>query len=166
MESLDEAIGAFLTVLRSSWATVRASLVESAGWDGSVLSDWAQANWEMIVEAALSRGDAVALEVYGDGADCNEGSSRVWKPSALPTHAVACLPRATAVKDQLTGQEVHFPPGGLPLSEFVTMAGGDGWYEVKPPFDSVLLVVGGEDVVVRISGLSFSLLPAEPPSAR
>lgn len=161
MEILDKAIGAFLTLLRSSLPTVRASLVESAGWDESVLSDWSQANWEMVVEAAMSHDRSIVLEVYGDGADCNDGSSRVWQPSVLPTHTVACLPLGATAKDQLTGQEVRFPSAGLALSEFVTMAGGSGWYRANPPFDCVLFDLDGKEVVVVISELTFKLLAVD-----
>ena len=161
MDVLDKSVDAFLGLLRTSWSGVRATLVESAGWDESVMSDWMQANWEMIVEAALSRNGAVALVVYGDGADCNAGSSRVWKPSALPTHAVACRPARATAKDQLTGDDVRFPANGLPLSEFVTMADGSGWYRACPPFDCVLLDAGGEEVVVELSELRFALLTVE-----
>ena len=37
---------------------------------------------EMIVEAGLSRDGPITLDVYGPGADCNGGSSRVWRPEA------------------------------------------------------------------------------------
>lgn len=51
-----------------------------------LLDDWLQANWEIIVEAPLN----VFLEPYGDGADCNGASSRVWEPAKLPTHKLMC----------------------------------------------------------------------------
>jgi hypothetical protein len=160
VELLDEALDAFLVLLRTSWHPVKASLVGSAGWDESVVSDWMQANWELIVEAALSRESQISLEVYGDGADCNDGTSRVWRPSSLPTHAVACLPRDTTAKDQLTGQDVPFPAAGLPLSEFVTMVDGSGWFRAMPPFDCALLDVDGREVVVALPDLAFTLRPA------
>lgn len=157
MTALDDAMNAFLTVLRSSWSTVRNSLVESAGWNESVLSDWAQANWEMIVEAALSKDGNVALEPYGDGADCTGSGSRVWKPSAHPTHAVACRAHGATVRDRLTDTVMIFPAAGLPVWEFVTVDEDTGWYRAMPPFDCALFDVDGNDVVVDLSDLSFTL---------
>lgn len=162
MEVLDRAMSTFMALLRSSLPSVRGALVDTAGWDESVLFDWTQANWEMIVEAALSRDGSIILDVYGDGADCNDGSSRVWQPSKLPTHSVACVPRNSLAKDQLTGRTVRFPTGGLALSEFVTMDDESGWYHAGPPFDCVLFDLDGERVVIEVSHLSFTLLRVEP----
>lgn len=159
MQVLSEAIEAFLSVLRSSWSSVHRGLVEAAGWDDSVLHDWAQANWEMIVEASLSRERSLTLEVYGDGADCNEGSSRVWRPERLPTHAVAC--RSTRedclVRDQLTGLDLEIPGAGLQLYGFVSISEA-GWYEASQPFDHALLFREGVALVVSLTDVRFVLI--------
>ena len=162
MRGLDAALDVFLTVLRSSWESVRSGLVDSAGWDESVLNDWAQANWEMIVEAALSREGRVVLDVYATGADCNDRSSRVWRPELLPTHAIAC--RSTrhdgVVRDLLTGQDIESPSTGLRLTEFVALT-PDGWYAAQPPFDNALVDCRGVELVVSLSDVSFVLVEAK-----
>ena len=133
MDVLGEVLRTFLGVLRSSWPGVKRCLIDSAGWDQSVVYDWAQANWEMIVEAGLSRDGPITLDVYGPGADCNGGSSRVWRPEAEPSHLVVCRPaRNCAPADALTGKDVMFPSSGLPLEEFVTMT-AEGRYAAMPP---------------------------------
>lgn len=162
MRSLDVALDAFLTVLRSSWHSVRRGLVESPSWDESVMADWAQANWEMVVEAALSREQRVVLEVYAAGADCNDGSSRVWRPELLPTHAIVC--RTTrpdgVVRDHLSGRDIEAPSAGLRLTEFVAVT-QDGWYRAEPPFDHALVEYDRVEVVVSLADVSFLLLEIE-----
>lgn len=165
MRNLAVALDAFLTVLRSSWHSVRSGLVETAGWDESVLNDRAQANWEMIVEAALSREQRVVLDVYAAGADCNDPSSRVWQPELRPTHAVACRAiRADGVtRDYLTGEDIPMPSAGLRLTEFVTL-NEDGWYRAEPPFDHALVDFDGVEAVVSLAEVSFVLVEAETSS--
>lgn len=162
MRTLDVALDAFLRVLRSSWVSVRKGLVEAAGWDESVLNDWAQANWEMIVEAALSQEQRVVLDVYAAGADCNERSSRVWRPELLPTHTIACrtIRPDGVVRDRLTDQDIEMPSAGLCLSEFVALS-QDGWYRAEPPFDHALVDSDGVEVVVSLSDVEFVLVETE-----
>lgn len=162
MRNLAVALDAFLTVLRSSWHSVRSGLVETAGWDESVLDDWAQANWEMIVEAALSREQRVILDVYAAGADCNDLSSRVWQPELRPTHAVACrtIRPDGPIRDHLSGLNIAMPSAGLRLTEFVTLT-EDGWYRAEPPFDYALVDFDGVEAVVRLTEVSFVLVKAE-----
>ncbi len=165
MRNLAVALDAFLTVLRSSWHSVRSGLVETAGWDESVLNDWAQANWEMVVEAALSREQRVVLEVYAAGADCNDPNSRVWQPELCPTHAVACRSiRANGVaRDHLTGVDIPVPAAGLRLTEFVSLT-EDGWYKAEPPFDHALVDSEGVEAVVSLAEVAFVLVEAETSS--
>lgn len=156
---VDDALLAFLTVLRTSWTSVKDCLV-AAGWDDSASADWVQANWEMIVEAAVSRDVSTVLQVYADGADCNGGSSRVWRPEVAPTHRILCLAKATPVVEMISGKPVNFPPEGLPLDEFVALT--SDWFERCPPFDCVLLSDGDADarpVVVRVMDVTFACSP-------
>lgn len=55
------------------------------GDTNDLLADWLQANWEILVEAGTGK----YISHYGDGADCNGRSSRVWLPEICPTHRVA-----------------------------------------------------------------------------
>ncbi|MCA9680303.1 MAG: hypothetical protein KC464_35065, partial [Myxococcales bacterium] len=63
-----DAVRAFAATLATSWERLEAIARRTS--TGSYLADWAQANWEMIVEGVLPPGEDF-LEVYGDGADCN-----------------------------------------------------------------------------------------------
>lgn len=64
--------------------------VVSEAVSDEILNDWMQANWELLVESRVCQPGLEFLTVYGDGADCNDGSSRVWFPEALATHGVKC----------------------------------------------------------------------------
>lgn len=156
---VDDALLAFLTVLRTSWTPVKDCLT-AAGWDDSASADWVQANWEMIVEAAVSHDVQVVLEVYAGGADCNGDSSRVWRPKMSPTHRITCLPKATPVVEMISGKPMNFPTEGLRLYEFVALT--SGWFERSPPFDCVLLSNGQTDakpIVVRVTDVIFACSP-------
>lgn len=61
------------------------------------LAEWAQVNWEMVVEAVVARTDKVFIDPYGDGADCNGASSRIWMPDAASTHVVSVVYRRADV---------------------------------------------------------------------
>jgi hypothetical protein len=134
-----DAVEAFRQLLCCSWAAV-ARVVEN-DTSGSLLIDWMQANWEMLVEASIPPELGVRLEVYGDGADCNGSSSRVWQPSASPNAAVfARYIGNEPLLDALTGSEVS---GDLKLDSFASMA--SGWPTPEAPFDFVV-VDGGPAV--------------------
>ncbi|MDQ0448834.1 hypothetical protein [Methylobacterium aerolatum] len=63
--------------------------IAEAAADGGkdyLLDDWLQANWEVMVEARTEK----YILHYGEGADCNGTSCRVWLPEILPTHQIAC----------------------------------------------------------------------------
>lgn len=68
-----------------------------------ISDDWHQSNWEIIVEYNLTKmtGNLVILEPYGNGADCNKHSSRVWMPNYIATHRIVCR-----IKD--TGEMLKF----------------------------------------------------------
>jgi hypothetical protein len=156
---LDERVRGFAMFLQAAWPI--ASKISGGAENESLLQDWSQANWEMIVEAALPPG--TFLEVYGEGADCNGASSRVYRPDAVATHVVVCRPRPGAVSmpDQLNLRDV---PGGdemLVLEEFVTMAGS--WYERRPPFDCVLVEKAGCACVFKLDDVQFALEEVTPP---
>lgn len=118
------------------------------------LNDWLQANWEMLVECSFSPLEDVILEPYGDGADCNEVGSRVWKPEALPKFRVICIP----VDDQrfidvLTGNSID----KLALFDSFCTIEND-WIKNSPPFDHILL--RGEDTrVISCKNVSFVAEP-------
>lgn len=153
INEVDSLVRSFARLLTLCWVEVATEAKQSS--TGSYLQDWLQANWEMFVEAALPPG--TFLEPYGEGADCNDQSSRVYRPEALPSHAIVCHPRSTKTEviDQLAGTAVSVDPAGLPLEEFVTMAGT--WYERCPPFDCVLVEDALGPRVFRIEDVEFAL---------
>lgn len=158
---LEAAMDGFLTVLRAGWTSTRA-LAELLETDPEAfLSDWSQANWETLVEAALSGGGRLFIEPYGDGADCNPVGSRIWMPGVASTHAVCCVARSGAsVRDQITGTETDLPPPGLLIDRFATATPG-GWYAEQPPFDHVLAAMSGREVLLRLSDVRFTLRELE-----
>lgn len=156
VQDVNGLVRGFARLLSVCWIEVTTTAKTSS--TGSYLQDWLQANWEMFVEAALPPG--TFLEPYGEGADCNEQSSRVYRPEALPSHVIVCRPRSTKTEivDLLAGTAVPVDSAGLPLEEFVTMAGT--WYERCPPFDCVLVEDAVGPRVFRIEDVEFALGPA------
>jgi hypothetical protein len=157
--SLDDVMRRFAQFLSASWGAASAvattmKQVESAEF----MSDWAQANWELLVETPFREivgfGKAY-LEPYGEGADCNDASSRFSRPSALPTHRIVCRPGDDAsMLDLLTGRSVG--GAGIPLVfDHFAIKSEYGWHEEAPPFDCVLGYEGEQEVLVRIDQIFF-----------
>ena len=153
MKPLDELIEIFRALLNSFWMKMQVFATDVEG--ESMLNDWKQANWELIVESNLFQEEDLHLEPYGEGADYYGDSSRIIRPEALPTHAVCCQSESE-VTDLLTGNMVVFPREGFPIECFVTLR--DGWYYEEPPFDCVLIIKGKEQLVVRIEDVNFELI--------
>lgn len=154
---VDDLIRAFAKLLAGSAVLVQAEAAKTDAPD-EFWNDWVQANWEAFVEARL--GPGLFLEVYGEGADCNGASSRVWMPDAVPTNSVVCVPRngkADAVRDALSGKDVPIPRTGLALEELVALAGT--WYARRPPFDHALVEVGGATHLFKLEDVTFNLAP-------
>lgn len=153
--NVGEQLRAFRQFLNQSWPIANEVL---AGKE-NLLDDWKQANWEILVEAVLVNSREF-LEVYGDGADCNGSSSRVWKPTALNTHAVHVVPiHGPDMVDQLRGTKFSCPSQGLPMDQFVTLSEA-GWYEPEPPFGHVLAVDGDHEKVLLVEDVDFILVKA------
>ena len=97
--------------------------------------DWLQANWEILVESLICISGSEYLEIYGEGADCNELSSRVWRPQSLPTHFI----RVSLIKDTIdvfTDQILKmedFNNIEIMLDQYFSWDGKQ--YSEKPPFD-------------------------------
>ena len=129
--SVDRLIRSFANLLRLCWSEIEQTS-QYVQMD-SYLEDWLQANWEMFVEGALPPG--TFLRIYGDGADCNGASSRVWMPDAVATHQIICLPKTEKMKvvDRLNGGELDFGTTGLPFDRLVTIE--ESKYSESPPFD-------------------------------
>ena len=159
----DDAMRAYARFLNASWdsAWTIATAMEQAE-PGEFMADWAQANWELLVETAFREfagfGDRY-LEPYGEGADCNDASSRVWFPQALPSHRVVCRARgSTPMIDLLTGRKVDATGEPIVFDHFAARS-DDGWHEQAHPFDCVLGYKGEQEVLLRIDEVSFAVEP-------
>ena len=141
--SPDALVRAFARLLAAAWPEVQALAPRA-------VADWLQSQWEMFVEGALPPG--TILESYGEGADCNARSSRVYRPDAISTHRMVCSPRGATVIDRLSGRAMA---GMWPLDELVTLDGA--WYASRPPFDCVLVESG--PYVFHLDDVVFSLAP-------
>lgn len=97
--STNEVILFFRDFLESNLKRVR----DSVGQE--LLDDWLQTNWEILVESKLCTNRTEFLEIYGDGADCNERSSRVWNPNAKAMWQIGILLNYPAL-DEFTGSMI------------------------------------------------------------
>ncbi|MBA3406277.1 MAG: hypothetical protein H0U13_16605 [Gemmatimonadaceae bacterium] len=150
---LNRGVRTFQRLLRLGWQDVSACAA-AAAYDG-ILADWMQSNWEMIVEASLPPADQVRLEVYGDGADCNDRSSRVFLSESTATHRVVCVPRDNVVSADLLGNVPIAGDRKIILDEFVMMR--DGWYYRDEPFDCILVEVADVERVIAAETVDFEL---------
>lgn len=157
---LRRAVFTFIELLRSSWLQVHELAEVVPRRDTSeFLSDWAQSSWEMLVEAAVaaSSGETIYLQPYGEGADCNEVGSRVWRPGVVSTHAVHIVSSSGSdLQDVLTKSTFKLPHGSIPLEQFVTPS-EDGWYRPEPPFSHVLIYLDEIEKVVPVVDIEFFL---------
>jgi hypothetical protein len=153
---IDAAIRRFSEFLRTNWELVR---TERGGDFEDWWCDWTQANWELLVEAAVPWTERVRMEVYGDGADCHPSSSRVTLPEATATHRLVCVPSGQLpLKNELRGSSPH-GHSELVFDRFVALDGT--WYREAPPFDMVLAHVDDEPVVFALHLVRLSLIPLE-----
>ena len=161
-DCLEAGLKAFLTVLRSGWSQADHALFEVAGWAEWAVRDWCQANWEMLVEAAVSCGfgkqGKVRLEIYGPGACRNRNSSRVWEPQALPTHRVICVLKNDGVVEKLSGKLLSKKDGPFDFVEFVSLT-EPGDCDTVPPFDHAYVDISGVEGVLDLEAVSFELRP-------
>lgn len=149
----DDALETFRRFLDASWPQVEiviGSIMDPESW----LGDWCQANWELLVEAQLCSTPREILEIYGDGADCNSPSSRVWLPAAKATHVVRCQARGRTSLEDLIKQE-EIPLDKCVFHKFVRFVNGkhgDG-----SPFDHVLLEADGEVYLTDKDSIEFKI---------
>lgn len=133
--NVDEIVRKFQQFLEASWQSVESALPLTPEGEHFRL-DWLQTNWEILVEAVIYPGGTSFLEFYGEGAECNGASSRVWNPAAKATHRICCVPKdGSEVTDLVTGSSIE--PQDL---DFFGFGNWDGkWYVTQPPFNVVVL---------------------------
>lgn len=130
-------------------------LAKSANTD-SFKSDWLQSCWERLVEQSLSKSEPIRLEVYGEGADINGGSSRISFHEDLPTHQIVCRSKCKLLYDEINERELEtYDEQEFLFDRFVTIK--DGWYYDESPFDYVVLNTAGTEVIVKIEKVLFVL---------
>ena len=153
--SVTKTLENFRIFLEVSWDRITA--VTDARPDGdSLLDDWLQANWELLVEASVCSTPNEFLEIYGDGADCNSPSSRVWKPDATPTHQIYCIALShDGAEDKFTGRSISIEE--LTFGRFVNWEGKK--YGSSPPFNSILLERSNEIFLVSVNDVRFDIRP-------
>jgi len=127
------AVRAFLDLLSRAWPVIEE--VSANDSSGSFVDDWLQANWERVVESFIPPSMAIAIEPYGNGADCNIRSSRVWKPDLLPTSPVFVRYIGNDILcNSLSGEQIV---GEMKIDYFFVLWKADGRSLVLP-FDHLL----------------------------
>ncbi|OCQ23757.1 hypothetical protein A7985_07400 [Pseudoalteromonas luteoviolacea] len=123
--------------------------------------DWAQANWELLVERTVCSSQE-SLTIYGSGSDYEAAEySRVFFHKAAATHEVICT--AENALDWITGEVVELSK--FEFDSFVSVSGD--WFEVAPPFDHILMSEKGvtgsgyQQIVIPRNHVEFTLQPIE-----
>ena len=159
--NVDEIVRNFQRFLEASWQSVESAipLTEEGGED--LRLDWLQANWEILVEAVIQPDGTSILEFYGEGAECNGASSRVWKPHAEATHRICCVPKdGSEVTDLVTGRSIE--PQDLDFFGFGN-PDRERFQFLHPPFNVVVLNdTEGIDFIVRLEDVRFEIQALDP----
>ena len=157
---VDEIVRNFQQFLEASWQSVESMLPLTPEGEHFRL-DWLQANWEILVEAVIHPGGASFLEFYGEGAECNGASSRVWKPDAEATHRICCVPTdGNEVTDLVTGRSIE--PQDLDFFGFGT-PDRERFQFLHPPFNVVVLNDReGIDFIIRLEDVRFEMRALDP----
>lgn len=163
----DKVIREFSKFLSDAYSFWRAGagfvLDADKGYLDESFNDWAQANWELLVERPLL-GTQEYLEIYSSGSDYEmDIHSRVFFHDAVATHHVVITSdQGEDLPDTLNDRRIV--AADFRFERFVAMA--DGFYDDIPPFDHVLLlhdVRGYDDVaVVHQNQLRFTIEQTNP----
>lgn len=162
IDIVDCAVRNFAFFLNNSWRSIGRSSEMLQRMSATELRfDWLQANWEIAVEAVLRDRliDNLYLEPYGEGAECNDLSDRVWCPDARATHRIVCVSSGNSgIFDLLTKTSIQADCHALVFDRFGTLT-SKGWYEEAPPFDCVIAYYEGSEVLFCIDEIKFELSP-------
>ena len=155
MVTLDSAIKSFAKFLNSSWDIVLPLLLNgSYTLDESSIGDWMQANWELLVERKLLAHNEY-IEIYGAGADFNGASSRITDPEALPNFRISINSKNSTVYDYLSKKEITLQ--NCVFNELVSFK--NDFYKTEPNFEYVLLDEKNIERVLKLSDITFKLIP-------
>ena len=151
--SITSKIEDFAKFLNVSWALVEDII--KGEFEEDTQDDWFQVNWELLVEREL--GVEIFLEVYGNGADCYGASSRITFNEKAATHFITCKSNnGQPLTDLLSKKQLLNKNNNLIFDRLVTMT-DDGWYAESSPFSQVLCRIGGDEVILNLEDLEFSL---------
>lgn len=156
--NIDEIVRKFQQLLEASWQSVEC-LLPLTGEGEDLRLDWLQANWEIFVEGVIRLYPEYAqcfVEFYGEGAECNGASSRVWEPDAEATHRICCVPKdGSEVTDLVTGRSIE--PQDLDFFGFGN-PDRERFLILHPPFNVVVLSNNeGIDFIVRLEDVRFEI---------
>lgn len=162
MDSINELVERFRALLVSSWTVIEQSARENR--DENFLTNWFQANWEMMLEGDLSQrlGHLVVLAPYGDGAegmyygvpDGTEVFDRVSLPTVRPNYIVVGLDKGV-VRVECAAPRYAVSVFGAFLD--------DGRFKMAPPFDVCILTDDeGVEHAVNVDLLDYWLVPLAP----
>jgi hypothetical protein len=155
MPHIDGVLRSFADFLRHAAPVVGPLSAEAD--DPGYWNDWAQANWEALVEAMLPRELTARLRVYGDGAVCNGHRSRILAPRLSETHVIVCRPRGDLRLRDLLGDTAVLPATSMPIFDRFVTIDRDRAVEA-PPFDCVRVRTLQPPVaVLPIDAVSFHL---------
>jgi hypothetical protein len=142
----------FLCLGHSAWN--RASTIAlnaDRGFLDEAFDDWAQANWELLVERPLC-GVGEFLEIYGSGSDYEtQAYSRVFFHDATPTHSIVVRPSGAAPIDLLSDAALDLHAWTFER----LVARVEGWFQDQPPFDHVLVTQGEKRALLALSSVRF-----------
>ena len=130
------------------------ALHHDRGYLDEAFGDWAQANWELLVERVLCHPKQF-LNIYGSGSDYELAAhSRVFFHDATPTHKVIC--RSTGVShDLLSDSDIELDDWAF--DKFVCFT--NNWFDESPPFDHALLSgrKSNDPAVIQITNILFGI---------
>ena len=149
-----QGVRAFREILLASWPALKQLSTDDL--TGSFVDDWIQGNWERVVEASLAPSLKVVLEPYGEGADCNIRSSRVWNPSLLPNSSVYVRYIGNDVLiNSVDGTEVDEE---MVFWYFATIR--ESWPVVDEPFN-YLVLDSAKMIAIPVENLEYYVKVAE-----
>ncbi|WHI49534.1 hypothetical protein P3339_13755 [Microbulbifer sp. MLAF003] len=123
--------------------------------EDELINDWLQSNWEILVESQICFQGKEFLEVYGEGADCNVASSRVWLPDAQPTHKIIVLIEKYSYNLLKDNPIVKPDEGQIIFDRFVSWDGER--YGYNAPLDYLLADKAGEELLLPLEHVKFSV---------
>ena len=161
-DQCDQVIRNFASFLTSSFSYLDSSLRlvqdRAIDYQDENFEDWAQANWELLVERVLL-GQQEYLVEYGSGSDYEcEIHSRVFFRDSVATHYISVLTEnGEYCEDVLNDKDIVME--GYRFDRFVSMK--ESWYYDTSPFDHVLMEkidgLDNESAVVRMGHVLFGV---------